>query len=61
LPAARDHLAVYLDPGFIYRLGYLNLKTEAQMGYSFPLVEAAGPANNRLWFSLGIGPDLFNG
>lgn len=61
LPVARNHLSVYLEPGFIYRLGYKDLKTEAQMGFSFPLVEAAGLDNHRLWMSLGIGLDLFNG
>lgn len=61
LPVARNHLSVYLEPGLIYRLGYKDLKSELQLGLSLPLVEAAGLHNNRLWVSLGIGLDLFNG
>ena len=61
LPVASNHLAVYLEPCLIYRLGYKAVNAEAQAGFSFPLVEAAGLHNNRLWFSLGIGLDLFDG
>lgn len=61
LPVDRSHLAVYLEPGLTFRLGYKGVKAEAQMGFCLPLVEAAGLDNNRLWFSFGMGLDLFNG
>lgn len=52
-------LAIYLEPGIIYRLGYKALKTEGQLGFCIPLVEASGLDNSLMWFSLGIGLDLF--
>ena len=39
LPVAGSHLSVYLEPGFIYRPGYKDLKAEAQLGFCLPLVE----------------------
>jgi hypothetical protein len=61
LPVAASHQSVYLEPGLVYRLGYKDLKAETQLGFCLPLIEASELDNSRIWFSLGIGLDLFNG
>ena len=59
LPVASSHWGLFLEPALTYKLGFKGLKTETQLGVSIPLVEAKEVNADRLWFSLGMGIDLF--
>jgi hypothetical protein len=59
LPSEPDHWGLYLEPGFVYRLGFRPVKLDLQLGASLPLLQADAVDNNLVWLSAGIGVDLF--
>lgn len=59
LPVATGHWGLYVEPAYVYRLGYRWVKAELQAGLSLPVVQADGLDNNKVWGSFGLGLDLF--
>jgi hypothetical protein len=59
LPVAARHMDVFLEPALTFRLGYRQLKTETQLGFSMPLHQAENLDNEMIWLSLGVSLSAF--
>lgn len=52
------HWGVFLEPAYTLRLGYKEIKTETQIGFSLPVYQAQGLDNQMLWITVGLGLNL---